>query len=64
MLPLPVVVDLARHRDDLLGEEDLRGEDLLGQGAEALPPAFCEARIMVFRFSSVSRSTTPMIRFP
>src|SRR5450759_2683913 len=33
-------------------------------GAETPPSVLCEAMIMVFRFSSVSRSTTPMIRFP
>ena len=37
MIRLPLVVDLTRHLDDLLGEEDLRGEDLFGQGAESAP---------------------------
>ncbi len=43
MFRLPLVVDLARHLDDLLGEEYLRGEDLFGQGTKTLPPAFWEA---------------------
>ena len=33
-------------------------------GTKALPPAFCEAWIIVFMFSSASRSTTPTIRIP